>query len=162
MNNSTLSNDTFTRTPIIPVYVAVTMWSILLVWSLLGNVLVIAVVYCNQNLRTNVNYLIVNMAVSDLLIPCITAPRFIFWNIEGTTWLVDGSLGEALCKLVAFLSQISPFVSSISLVLIALHRFMAVVYPTRGQLLSRKTRWMAISFPWIVAMALPFSISLHL
>ena len=132
---------------------AIPLYSILLVWSLLGNVLVIAVVYYNVNLRTNMNYLIVNMAVSDLLVPLVAVPWWISLYATDSKWLVDGPLGEALCKLVPFLSHVAPLVSSISLVMIAFQRYIAVVYPTRRQLSFRKTRCIAISFPWIVAMS---------
>ncbi|XP_031555982.1 neuropeptide Y receptor type 6-like [Actinia tenebrosa] len=154
MNNSTQGNITSHSTHPNPIHILITLYSILLAWSLLGNVLVIAVVYCNQNLRTNINYLIVNMAVSDLLVPLVAMPWSI-WNFATKSeWLVDGPLGEALCKLFPFLFHISPLVSSISLVIIAFQRFIAVVYRNRRQNLSRKTRWIAIAFPWIVAMAI--------
>ena len=154
VNNSTQGNETLAQTTPILFYVLITLDSILLVWSLFANVLVIAVVYCNQNLRTNMNYVIVNMAVSDLLIPLVAVPNDISWMATNGEWLVDGLLGETLCKLVYFLSELSPFVSSISLVIIAFQRFMAVVYPTRRQILGRKTRWIAISLPWIIVVAL--------
>ena len=155
MNNSTQSTNGTSTTPTIFPRSLIIPYSIGLVWSLVGNVLVIAVVYCNQNLRTNINYLIVNMAVSDLLIPLITMPWLISQQlVRPTEWLVEGLFGDALCKLVVYFSNVSPYVSSISLVFIAFQRFIAVVYPTRTQIFSRKTRWVSISVSWFVAMAL--------
>ena len=155
LSNSSQANETLRITSGPPAHTRIILWSILLVWSLLGNVLVIAVVYCNQNLRTNMNLLIVNMAVSDMIIPLIAMP----WMISNETlrpyeWLVDGPLGDALCKLVHFLSEMSPFVSTINLVIIAFQRFIVVVYPHQRNILTSKKRWILISIPWILAMAL--------
>ncbi|XP_031562117.1 neuropeptide receptor 22-like isoform X1 [Actinia tenebrosa] len=156
LNNSSHANETLRETSGLAAHTKITLWCILLVWSLLANLLVIAVVYCNQNLKTNMNYLIVNMAVSDLLIPLIGIPLMISNNIlRPGEWLVDGTIGEALCKLVSFLSAISPYISSISLLIITVQRFIAVVYPSHRQILTCKTGWfLMMSFPWLVAMAL--------
>ncbi|XP_031562118.1 prolactin-releasing peptide receptor-like isoform X2 [Actinia tenebrosa] len=155
LNNSSHANETLRETSGLAAHTKITLWCILLLWSLLGNLLVIAVVYCNQNLKTNMNYLIVNMAVSDLLVPLIALP----WMISRETvrpgeWLVEGYLGEALCKLVPILSEIPTFVSSFNLVNIAFQRFIAVVYPTRIRIITPKTRWILVFFSWIAATAL--------
>ncbi|XP_031559399.1 prolactin-releasing peptide receptor-like [Actinia tenebrosa] len=165
LNNSSHANETLRWTSGLTNHTEITLWCILLVWSLLGNLLIIAVVYCNQNLKTNMNYFIVNMAVSDLLVPLIAMPlRISSETVHDGEWLVEGPFGEALCKLVPFLSDISPHISSISLLIITVQRFIAVVYPSRRQILTRKTRWFFISFPWIVAMALfsPYFYALRL
>ena len=155
-NNSSHTNETLGWSPRQPLHTRIALWSILLVWSLLGNVLVIAVVYCDQRLRTMIsNYLIVSMAVSDMLIPLVAVPYYIAReSVRPNEWLVEGPLDEALCKLVPFLFQISPYVSSFNVVIIAFQRFVAIVYPTRMEILTRKTRWILIPFPWILAMAL--------
>ena len=48
--------------------VKLSITAIISIWSLIGNILVIAVVLCNQFLRTPMNYYLVNLAVADLLI----------------------------------------------------------------------------------------------
>ncbi|XP_031549541.1 neuropeptide FF receptor 2-like [Actinia tenebrosa] len=132
----------------------VMLFSILLVWSLLGNVLVIAIVILNKNLRTNFNCLIVNMAVSDLFIPLLILPLKIVQETNGPDWLVDGPLGEALCKLVYFLTDISPLVSILSLVIITVNRFVSITYPMKIGVLRGKTSWVLLAFTWIAPMAL--------
>ena len=50
-------------------------YCLLLVVSLLGNTLIVMVVYRDNKMRTTTNLLIVNMAVSDLLVPIFAMSR---------------------------------------------------------------------------------------
>ena len=80
-------------------------------FSFTGNGLLVAVFYRNKTLRTTVHYFIVNMAISDLIIPVVHLP----WEISSTyhdgLWLVDGVLGTVLCKLVFNAWSVSTVVS---------------------------------------------------
>jgi hypothetical protein len=134
------------------IHTKITMYSVLLVCSLLGNILVIAVVMGNKSLRTVFNYMIVNMAVSDLFVPMLALPVRISEETSG--WLVDGPLGNALCKLCFFFADISPVVSVLSLVIIATERFVLIVYPFKSQAFNRRTCWVLIATTWIIAIAL--------
>ncbi|XP_020622542.1 RYamide receptor-like [Orbicella faveolata] len=69
------------------------------------------------------------------------------------SWLIGGPLGQVLCKLVAFLPDTSSTVSIQSLVLIAVDRFGAVVFPLRSPLISSKLCPFFIVATWIVAIA---------
>nr|UQI50266.1 octopamine receptor 1 isoform X1 [Haliclona caerulea] len=132
-------------------YTHIVLYSILLLSSLLGNVLVIAVVFANRNLRTNFNHLIVNMAVSDLFIPLLILPWKIVEGVNGSEWLVHGPLGQALCKLCIFFSDISPAVSVFSLVVVAVNRYMSIAHPMSSQVFSRKKSCVLISITWITS-----------
>ena len=120
--------------------------------SLAGNTLIGIIVYKTKTLRKPINFLIVNMAMSDLLFPVFRIPKAI-QLLYKDSWLIGGSLGQALCKLVIFLPDISVTVSIQSLVLIAVDRFGAVVYPLRSPLISSKLCPFFILATWIVAMA---------
>ena len=50
-------------------------YSVLLLFSLVGNSLVPAIVYRNPLLHTSVNYFIASMSISDLLIPIFAYPE---------------------------------------------------------------------------------------
>ena len=80
------------------------------------------------------------------------------------SWLIGGPFGQALCKLVYFLPDVSMAVSIQSLVLIAVGRFGAVVYPLRPPLISSKRCPFLILATWIVAMAIhsPYLFALKL
>ena len=120
--------------------------------SLAGNTVVGIIVYQTKNMRKPINLFIANMAMSDLLFPIFLIPREI-QLLYIHSWLIGGPLGQALCKLVIFFSDVSLIVSIQSLVLIAVDRFGAVVYPLRYPLISSKLCPFFILATWIVAIA---------
>ena len=122
--------------------------------SLVGNTVIGIIVYKTKTMRKPINFLIVNMAISDLLFPIFLFPRKIQKSLYADSWLIGGPLGQALCKLIYFLSDVSNAVSVLSLVLIAVGRFGAVVFPLRPPLISSKRCPFLILATWIVAMAL--------
>lgn len=129
-------------------------YSILLCISLIGNVLVVFVIYKNKNMRTTVNYFIVNMALSDLIIPILVLPLQLLNITSGSReWRVRGTTGLILCKFVYFISDITPPVSSISLVFMTFDRFCAVAFPMKAALIRARYRVVLIAFTWLVTMA---------
>ena len=87
--------------------------------SLAGNTVIGIIVYKTKTMRKPINFLIVNMAMSDLLFPIVVIPRNI-QLLHINSWLIGGPLGQALCKLVYFIPGVSMVVSIQSLVLISL------------------------------------------
>ena len=120
--------------------------------ALVGNTVIGIIVYKTKTMRKTINFLIVNMAMSDLLIPIFWIPRDV-QRLYINSWLIGGPLGQALCKLVAFLPPVCLVVSIQSLVLIAVDRFGAVVFPLRSPLISSKLCSFFILATWIIAMA---------
>ena len=126
---------------------------LIFVVSLVGNSFIGIIVYRTQTLRKPINYFIVNMAMSDLLFPIfLFLPNLTSLYVD-YQWLISGPLGQALCKLVPFLVYTSMFVSIQSLLLIAVDRFGAAVFPLRSPLISSKLCSFFILATWIVAMA---------
>ena len=128
-------------------------YCLLFVVSLTGNSLIGLTVYKTKTMRKPINFFIVNMAMSDLLLPIILFPTEIT-EIHVGSWLMSGPLGQALCKLATFLTDVSTAVSIQSLVLIAVDRFGAVLFPLRSQLISTKLCRFFIPATWIIAMAI--------
>ena len=120
--------------------------------SLAGNTVIGIIVYKMKTMRKPTNFLIVNMAMSDLLIPIFLIPWEIRW-LYIRSWPIGGPLGQAFCKLVNFLTDVSNAVSIQSLVLIAVDRFGAVAFPLRSPLISLKLCPFFILATWIIAMA---------
>ena len=121
--------------------------------SLPGNTVIGIIVYKTKTMRKPINFLIVNMAMSDLLFPIFRIPH-LMQMLYMDSWLTGGLLGQALCKLVYFLPDVSTAVSIQSLVLIAVGRYGAVVLPLRPPLISSKRCPFLVLATWIVAMAL--------
>ena len=129
-------------------------YSLILVLSLAGNSAIGVIFYKTPSLRKPINYLIINMAMSDLIFPFITVPLFLvrFYTSPVDHQLIGGPLGQALCKLIVYVPAVSYGVSCQSLVLIAVDRFVAVVFPLRSPVISRKLFPFIINATWIIAL----------
>ena len=91
---------------------ATVAYSLILVVSLVGNSLIVLIVYKTPTLRKPINIymLIANMAMSDLLLPIFLIPVRLA-DLHVGSWLIGGTLGQALCKIHVFLADISTLVS---------------------------------------------------
>ena len=125
--------------------------------SLAANIAIGIIVYKTKTMRKPTNFFIVNMAMSDLLFPIFVIPPLILM-LYTDSWLIGGSLGQAFCKLKAFLPSVSTAVSIQSLVMIAVDQFGGVVFPLRSPLISSKLCLFFILATWIVAIAVNFPV----
>ena len=124
---------------------------LILLVTLAGNSLIVLLVYKTPNLRKPINYFIANMASSDLLfIPFMCHGILARLNIS---WIIGSQFGQAFCKLISFLPAVSTFTSIQNLILIAVDRLGAVVFPLRSPLIRSKLCPFFILATWIVALA---------
>ncbi len=130
-------------------------YCLILVVSLFGNTLIGIIVYKTKTMRRTINYFIVNMAMSDLLFPIFVFPS-VLTDLHGGFVFFGYQLGQAFCSAVRLLQYVSAFVSVESLVLIALDRFGAVVFPLRSPLIRSKLCLLFSLGTWVVAIALSF------
>ena len=128
-------------------------YCLLFLVSLVGNTLVAMIVFKTKTLRKPINFLIVNMAMSDLLVPIFLFPRKLVLTYT-RSWVIGGPLGQMLCKLSIYASNLSFTVSIQSLVLIAVDRFGAVMFPLCSPLINSKRCRVFILATWIIAMAI--------
>ena len=127
-------------------------YCLIFVLALMGNIFIRIIVYRTRSMRKPINFFIVNMAMSDLLFPILCFP-YIVAEINFSYWLLGGPVGQALCRLHDFLVYVSATVSTQSLVLIAVDRFGAVVFPLRSPLISSKHCRFFILTTWIIAVS---------
>lgn len=153
-NFSNARNETESYEEALGVTTKVFLYVFVSVMSLVGNTLVVVVILKTKHLRTHFNYLIVNMSISDFVVPLVAAPLRIVQetSLRPREWLVDGALGEAFCKLCFFIVDISPVVSVLTLVLISVNRFLVTMFPIRRQFFSNKTNRILIALVWLMAM----------
>ena len=129
------------------------VYSVLMTFSLVGNVLLVAVFYRNKTLRTALHYFIVNMAISDLIIPVVVLPEWISYVYHDDVWLVDGALGTVFCKLEIIAWKISILVSVISMMTIAIDRFHGIIFPLKLALFTRNKCRLVIAATWVASVA---------
>ena len=124
-------------------------YCLIIVVSLIGNSLIGIIIYKKKTMRRKINYFILNMALSDIVLSFFGLPLdFVEFFVE--YWFIsDGLLGQTLCKVVPFLKYLSCVVSIESLLLIAIDRFGAVVFPLRRPFISSKICSSLILGTWI-------------
>ena len=131
--------------------IQVVFLSVIFVLSLVGNTLIIIVVYKRPELRKTVNHFIVNMAVSDFVFPLTFIPASLGETTAGSWEWLGFTAGSTLCKIRNFLTAVSLTVSIESLVWIAFDRFFAVIWPMKVHLISPRFHAFAIASTWILA-----------
>ena len=149
-NNTLACSDpldsTGTRVAIILAY------CVIFVVSAVGNCSIALIVYKMKTMRKPINLFILNMAMSDLLF-LITVGGQILLALKPNSWIFRGSSGNTVCKIKDLLPSISVAVSIQSLVLIAVDRYDAVVYPLRSPFIKPSRCPIFILSTWILAVA---------
>ena len=99
------------------------------------------------------NYYYVNMAVSDFFSCLITWPLYLTDEIVTSSGsLLQGSLATIGCKVGIYFKILSAIVSILSLVLISVDRFVAIVFPLKVRLISTKLRAALLFASWLISM----------
>ena len=119
--------------------------------GLIGNVLFIRIVHKTREMHTPTNYLLASMAVSDVFtIIIIAARRFAF-----SQHVLDENFGHLVCKASALSTTfitIFAIVSSITLTVLAVERYNALLKPLRtGLQLSEDNIKKAIALIWVTS-----------
>ncbi|KAJ8024883.1 Melatonin receptor type 1C [Holothuria leucospilota] len=109
-----------------------------------GNILVIFAVCSSRKLKTSTNFLVANLAFSDL-VTCLTMPIHIFTILNGRPPL------DSVCVLVGGVFSISLGASILNLSLIAVNRAYLITKPRSqyDQLYSRKKIALMLIFSWV-------------
>ena len=104
------------------------VFSVMAVADVVGNTLVILVVFKNKSMKTPLNYLLVNLAVADILVGVFFGIQFI---ITPVLTHPGGATGDLLCKFVTggVPGWVGAVMSIFSLVAIAIERYYAVMSP---------------------------------
>ena len=119
-----------------------------------GNILVTVTFLKTQSLRSSTNYYIINMAISDILCSCF---GWLLYATEGmltSRVLITEPSAIVLCKLGMYSRGVSQVVSVLSLVVITVDRYIAVVFPFKTTTSDQeKVRPILLLFTWIIPVA---------
>ncbi|XP_045146479.1 gastrin/cholecystokinin type B receptor [Echinops telfairi] len=108
--------------------IRITLYAVIFLMSVGGNVLIIVVLGLSRRLRTVTNAFLLSLAVSDLLLAVACMPFTLLPNLMGTF-----IFGTVVCKAVSYLMGVSVSVSTLSLVAIALERYSAICRPLQAR-----------------------------
>ncbi|XP_050436690.1 RYamide receptor-like [Adelges cooleyi] len=128
------------------------MGTTVLTVAVIGNGLVCYIVIFSYQMRSLINLLIVNIAVSDLFLSLLYVP-FLLYVLFLNHW----PFGNRLCYMFCYSIAVAVQVSSYTMVAISVNRYIAVVWPLRTRA-SRKHTKSIIAVVWVVAAisSLPF------
>lgn len=104
-------------------------YCLLFVVSMVGNSLIIWAIHRDKRLKVTNNFLIANMAVSDILSTIVSLPLTVVDINFERRWFISGTIGRVFCKLVVAVPDVSTSVSFYSCLFIALERYYAVAHP---------------------------------
>ncbi|KAM6977666.1 D(3) dopamine receptor [Aplochiton taeniatus] len=101
------------------------LYSLLILAIIFGNVLVCLAVLRERSLQTTTNYLVVSLAVADLLVASLVMPWAVYLEVVGGAWL----FGRLYCNVFVTLDVMMCTASILNLCAISIDRYMAVVMP---------------------------------
>ncbi|XP_034024597.1 type-1 angiotensin II receptor [Thalassophryne amazonica] len=96
--------------------------------GVIGNSMVVAVIYCYMKLKTVANIFVFNLAISDLTF-LITLPMWATFVATGYRW----SFGGFLCKTCAGMTIFNLYTSIFFLTALSIDRYLAIVHPMRSR-----------------------------
>jgi hypothetical protein len=127
------------------------------------NMLVILAIVRTSSLRTPMNYLLLNLAISDIMISTFVLPRHVFFGAFGHQ---EGVGSDFLCKFITggVFIWIGATAESYTLITIATERYIAIIHPHsfRRRITRKKLKWIvplcwaintAVNTPTLVALS---------
>ncbi|WAQ97428.1 NK2R-like protein, partial [Mya arenaria] len=118
--------------------------------AVVGNGLVIYVVFKDKRMQTVTNVLIVNLALSDILLGMFTTP-FQFQPALHQRW----DFPEFMCVIAPSFKVLSVIVSVLTLTFISLDRYVAVMYPLKAGF-SKPNAVLSLILIWLFGIASSF------
>lgn len=95
--------------------------------AVIGNSIVIFVVIARRNMHNATNIFIANLAFADVILGFFAAP-FQWQSAMLNHWVLD----SFMCKVAPFIKNVSVTVSVLTLTLVAIDRYIAVVHPLKA------------------------------
>ena len=108
--------------------IAIPLYSITMFLSLVGNILVIYVLYKRPETRRLTSFMYVNLAVADLLVTTVVMPESLTVILTDEKWISE-LIGELLFKFVIFTLYVSITASVFLLSAIAFDCFNSITRP---------------------------------
>uniref|UniRef100_A0A2K6KCX3 Prolactin releasing hormone receptor n=1 Tax=Rhinopithecus bieti TaxID=61621 RepID=A0A2K6KCX3_RHIBE len=134
----------------------VLLYSVVVVVGLVGNCLLVLVIARVRRLHNVTNFLIGNLALSDVLMCAACVPLTLAYAFEPRGWVFGGGL----CHLVFFLQPVTVYVSVFTLTTIAVDRYVVLVHPLRRRISLRLSVYAVLAI-WALSAVLALPAAMH-
>lgn len=114
------------------------LYALTMLVSLIGNSVLIFIIWKVREARSLTSFMFVNMAVSYLLVTVSVMPSNINDFYNDFNWPIKGGFGDFTCRTVQYINHISLMASILSLTFMAIDRFYVVHYPLKSR---ARTHW---------------------
>ncbi|NP_001306796.1 neuropeptide Y receptor type 5 [Callorhinchus milii] len=125
-------------------YLLVGIYIFISVLGILGNFCILVALYKNLKQKSMINFLIGNLALSDILILLFCTP-FTLTCLLLDQWI----FGEVMCYIVPFVQCVSVMVSTLMLMSIAMVRYHMINHPLSNHV-TINTGYMLLGSVWII------------
>ncbi|XP_020282937.1 neuropeptides capa receptor-like [Pseudomyrmex gracilis] len=133
------------------------VYVVIFITGIFGNVATCTVIARNTSMRTTTNYYLFSLAISDLTLLVLGLPNelSVFW--QQYPWM----MGAELCKIRAYVSEMSSYVSVLTIMAFSIERYLAICHPLRVYSMSglkRSTCFILAAWSIAIVSAIPFAI----
>ncbi|NXH26074.1 DRD3 protein, partial [Myiagra hebetior] len=130
-------------------------YCILILAIVFGNVLVCLAVLRERTLQTTTNYLVVSLAVADLLVATLVMPWMVYLEVTGGVW----TFSRICCDIFVTMDVMMCTASILNLCAISIDRYTAVVKPVQYQYSTGQSSCRRVSLMIVVVWMLAFAVS---
>ncbi|XP_074784066.1 D(3) dopamine receptor [Athene noctua] len=130
-------------------------YCILILAIIFGNVLVCLAVLRERTLQTTTNYLVVSLAVADLLVATLVMPWVVYLEVTGGVW----TFSRICCDIFVTMDVMMCTASILNLCAISIDRYTAVVKPVQYQYSTGQSSCRRVSLMIVVVWMLAFAVS---
>ncbi|NXD07110.1 DRD3 protein, partial [Nothocercus nigrocapillus] len=128
---------------------------ILILAIVFGNVLVCLAVLRERALQTTTNYLVVSLAVADLLLATLVMPWVVYLEVTGGVW----TFSRICCDIFVTMDVMMCTASILNLCAISIDRYTAVVRPVQYQYNTGQSSCRRVSLMIVIVWMLAFAVS---
>ncbi|XP_010194177.1 D(3) dopamine receptor [Colius striatus] len=130
-------------------------YCILILAIIFGNVLVCLAVLRERTLQTTTNYLVVSLAVADLLVATLVMPWVVYLEVTGGVW----TFSRVCCDIFVTMDVMMCTASILNLCAISIDRYTAVVKPVQYQYSTGQSSCRRVSLMIVIVWMLAFAVS---
>ncbi|KAM6310191.1 D(3) dopamine receptor [Aegotheles albertisi] len=130
-------------------------YCVLILAIIFGNVLVCLAVLRERTLQTTTNYLVVSLAVADLLVAILVMPWVVYLEVTGGVW----TFSRICCDIFVTMDVMMCTASILNLCAISIDRYTAVVKPVQYQYSTGQSSCRRVSLMIVIVWMLAFAVS---